>query len=300
MADIPPTTDCRSLEEAESYCRRISEHYENFTVGSLFFPKKMRQDLTNFYAFCRYSDDLGDEGDTLSADGRQKAAAKLDVWTDELELCDGGKPSHPILIALQGTIQKYNLPLEPFRNLIEAFKQDQFKQRYSSYEGLLEYCRHSANPVGRIYLMLFGYREESMFQLSDKICSGLQLTNFWQDVSVDLQKGRIYLPIEDIQKFGCSIHEIERKKYDSRFRKLMKFEVDRTWNLFKEGADLEKALPKKLALEIKLFRKGGEAVLKKIERMNYNVLIKRPALTGINKGSIFLKTIISTGLGVGR
>ena len=288
------------MTEAEEFCREISRHYENFTVGSPLFPRKMRQDLANIYAFCRYSDDLGDEGDTLSAEGGAAAVNRLDEWENELSLCNEGKPRHPVFIALKGTIERYRMPLEPVRELISAFRQDQHKRRYRTFKELLDYCRRSANPVGRIFLMMFGKREERLFNLSDYTCTALQLTNFWQDVNADLGKGRIYIPMEDMEIYGYSIEDLKERKYNEEFRKLMASEIERTWDFFSKGAELEKLVDRDLALEIELFRRGGEAVLRKIEALKYNVFKKRPVLRKLEKGILFSRALISSRLRIER
>ena len=290
----------RTIAEAEKFCRQISRHYENFTVGSLLFPRNMRQDLANVYAFCRYSDDLGDEGNTLSAEGRAAAVNRLSEWENELLLCAEGKPHHPVFTALQGTIKRYRMPLETFRDLISAFRQDQYKERYQTFEELSDYCRRSANPVGRIFLMLFNKWEERLFELSDYTCTALQLTNFWQDVDRDLKKGRIYFPLEDMGHYGYSAEELAGGKCNESFKKLMAFQIDRTRHLFDRGKELEGLVDKNLALEIALFRRGGEAILRKIERQNYDVFKNRPALSKTEKGAIFSRTLISSRMRIGR
>ncbi len=281
-----------SLEESEKFCRDLCSHYENFTVGSLLFPRKMRQDLANFYAFCRYSDDLGDEGDALSESGRQNKIQKLNAWNAELFKCYDGHPEHHIFIALRKTILKYKIPPEPLQDLISAFIQDQTKQRYATFEELLEYCRFSANPVGRVYLMLFGYNDENLNRSADKICTALQLTNFWQDIARDLDKGRIYIPLEDMKKYNYSEDDLKAKKYNENFRILLEFELNRTFEMFNEGSILENYLPSDIAFEVTLFRRGGEAILRKIEKQNYTVLKSRPVLTKFDKLKIFLSSYI--------
>ena len=278
----------------------MSRHYENFTVGSLLFPRRMRQDLANFYAFCRYSDDLGDEGDTLSEAGRTEAKRKLDAWDDELSGCYDSQPNHPVFVALQHTIVRCKLPPKPFRDLISAFRQDQDIGRYETFDDLLDYCSRSANPVGRIFLLLFGLGDDKLFTLADKICTALQLTNFWQDIAVDLAKGRIYLPLMDLKEHGYTEEELIYQKYNENFRRLLKFEVERTRNMFHQGAELEGLVPKGVRLEIRLFRKGGEKILSKIEAMNYNVFKRKPVLNKFDKVMIFLSSLISLRLGVGR
>jgi squalene synthase HpnC len=255
----------------------------------------MRQDLANIYAFCRYSDDLGDEGEVASPEGRRNAWKRLDEWEKDLDRCATGTPEHLILLALQDTIRKNQLPLEPFRDLISAFKQDQVKFRYETFDELLDYCRLSANPVGRIYLMMFGLTDERFFAPADKICTALQLTNFLQDVKRDLDKGRVYLPQEDMRSFDYSEEELFNREFNINMESLMMFEIERTRKLFKEGAELEKMLNKKLAFEIALFRKGGETILNKIERIGYDVFKTRPVLTKWDKVKIFLSEIKDSG-----
>jgi len=259
----------------------------------------MRQDLVNFYAFCRWSDDLGDEGVSPDKEGRKVALSKLEEWEVDLGRCYNGVPRHPVFVAFQKTIRKYQIPADPLMDLISAFKQDQVKTEYETFADLLEYCSRSANPVGRIYLMMFGYNDPSFFELSDKTCTALQLANFWQDVSVDLQKGRIYIPKEDFRKFKYSPEELHRKQFNENFRHLMDFQVSRTRSYFKKGAKLEDYLPLNISFEVKLFRKGGERILEKIERISYNVLDKRPVVSTFDKLWIFLSTFVTMRLKFG-
>jgi squalene synthase HpnC len=259
----------------------------------------MRQDLVNFYAFCRWSDDLGDEGDTLSDAGRTTALQRLEEWESDLGRCYNGAPRHPVFVAFQKTIDKYKIPAEPLMDLISAFKQDQIKTQYGTFSDLLDYCSRSANPVGRVYLMMFGYNDPSFFEFSDKTCTALQLANFWQDVLVDLQKGRIYIPQEDLKKFGYTQEELLRKTYNDNFRNLMEYQVKRTRELFNQGALLEDYLPLNISFEVTLFRKGGERLLEKIERISYNVLARRPVVSTLDKIWIFLSTFVNVRLRLG-
>ena len=283
-----------SLAAAERYCRSYLSHYENFPLKSIFFPRDKFQDLANIYAFCRYSDDLGDEGEIEGETGRIAAARKLDEWEKDLLKCPGGNPDHPILTALQKTLGRYDLPLKPFRDLISAFRQDQSRLRYSVFDELTDYCLRSANPVGRIYLMLFGIRDEERFALSDKICTGLQLANFWQDVSADIKKGRIYIPQEDFERFGYLERQLEEGIFNQNFRELMKFETERTARFFSEGAELENLLSSRLRLEVKMFRLGGEKVLRKIAGLGFNVIDQRPVIGKFDKLIIFVKALTYT------
>ncbi|MBI1870986.1 MAG: squalene synthase HpnC [Chlamydiae bacterium] len=277
-----------SLDEAFQYCEKMARsHYENFTVGSYLIPKKMRPHLYAIYAFCRWSDDLGDE-----ISDSQKSFELLDLWSQELRTCLGGKPQHPVMIALQETMTQHHLPIEPFQDLIKAFKMDQVVHRYKNLEELLYYCRYSANPVGRIFLMLFGYRDEERFALSDATCTALQLANFWQDVAVDLSKGRIYIPLEDMYHFSYSEKECLEKKFNPSFVELMKFEIERTRKLFSQGLPLVTKIKGRLQLDIELFSRGGLEILKGIEKNNYNVFQNRPVLSKHHKIRLGMSTTL--------
>lgn len=261
-------------------CAKIARaHYENFTVGSYLLPRKIRPHVYAVYAFCRWSDDLGDE-----IGNPKKSLELLNQWSDELKGCLAGNPTHPIFIALKETIQTFDLPLQPFQDLIEAFKMDQTVHRYESFEDLLHYCRHSANPVGRIFLMLFGYRDEEKFALSDSTCTALQLANFWQDIAVDLRKGRIYIPLEDMRRFHYSESDLAAKRLNPAFVELMKFEIERTRKLFLKGLELVKKVRGRVQLDIELFSRGGLQILKGIDKNHYAVFSKRPSLSKRMKG----------------
>ena len=187
-----------SLAEAQEYCRRLARsHYENFSVATWFLPQRLRQHFFNIYAYCRISDDLGDEvGDP------QASLQLLDAWEAELDACYRGNPRHPVFVALAETVRKFEIPQKPFADLLKAFRQDQTVTRYETFDDVLGYCRNSANPVGHLVLYLCGYRDSERQGLSDFTCTALQLANFWQDVSVDYSKGRIYLPLEDLRRYG--------------------------------------------------------------------------------------------------
>ena len=183
--------------EAQDYCRRLARsHYENFSVASWFLPERLRQHFFNVYAYCRIADDLGDEvGDPAAS------LQLLDEWQAELDACYAGKPRHPVFVALAGTVRKFDIPRQPFADLLQAFRQDQTITRYETFEDLIAYCRYSANPVGHLVLYLCGYRDPERQALSNHTCTALQLANFWQDVSVDYSKRRIYLPLEDLRRY---------------------------------------------------------------------------------------------------
>ncbi|MBI1884612.1 MAG: squalene synthase HpnC [Chlamydiae bacterium] len=269
-----------TVEEAFQYCEALARsHYENFTVVSYLVPRGKRQDLYSVYAFCRWSDDLGDE-----IGNPQESLRLLNLWLEELNTCLDEKPRHPVFIALRETIRKYDLPLKPFQDLIHAFKMDQEKQHYQDFGELLHYCQHSANPVGRIFLMLFGYRDEERFLLSDATCTALQLTNFWQDIPIDLKKGRIYIPLEDMARFHYCENELATHTFNHSFVRLMKFEIDRSRTLFQKGLGLIPKIRPRVQLDIELFNRGGLSILKAIEQNHYDVFTQRPTLSKFSKG----------------
>ena len=279
-----------TIEESERHTARVARgHYENFPVGSWLLPRAMRQHLYNVYGFCRGADDLGDE-----AGSREAALAGLDRWEEELEACYAGKPTHPVFIALRETVERFQVPREPFADLIEAFRMDQRQSRWESFQDLLFYCRHSANPVGRIFLFLFGYRDERRQELADATCTALQLANFWQDVAVDLGMGRVYLPQEDLRRFGVGVEDLRAGRANERVRTLVRFEVERTRSFFERGLGLLPLLDRRLALDVELFSRGGLRVLERIERQGCDVLRKRPALSKTEKALLFLKVWLRT------
>jgi len=270
---IPPIAP--SLEEAREYCRRLARtHYENFSVATWFLPKRLRQDFLNVYAYCRISDDLGDEvGDpTLSL-------ALLDEWQTELDACYAGNPRHPVLVALAETVRKFKIPKHEFANLLIAFRQDQTVTRFETFDDVLAYCRYSANPVGHLVLYLCGYDDTERQQLSDYTCTGLQLANFWQDVTIDYAKDRIYLPLEDLRRYSVTERDLAQNRNTPAFCEMMKFEVERARQWFDRGLPLVGKVDKELAVDIELFTRGGQEILNAIERQNYAVLGRRPVIS---------------------
>ncbi len=264
-----------SLEEARAYCQRLARsHYENFSVATFFLPKNLRQHFFNVYAYCRISDDLGDEvGDpTVSLQ-------LLDQWQFELDACYEGAPRHPVFVALAETVRKFEIPKHEFSDLLTAFRQDQTVTRFPKFDDLLGYCRNSANPVGHLVLYLCGYRDPERQHLSDYTCTALQLANFWQDVSVDYAKGRIYLPLEDLRRFGVSEDEIRKERNTAPFREMMRFEVERAREWFRQGLPLASKVSRELAIDIELFSRGGMEILNAIERQDYAVLGRRPVIS---------------------
>jgi len=286
-APLPPP-GC-PLAEAERYTSWLAtHHYENFHVVSWMLPRHLRRHFYNVYAYCRWADDLGDE----VADPA-RALELLDWWESELNLCYEGRPSHPVFVALAPTIREFDIPAEPFRDLLAAFRQDQTIHRYPTWENLLGYCRYSANPVGRLVLYLCGYRDTERQRLSDATCTALQLANFWQDVSRDLEKGRIYIPIEALERHGLEAKDIEARIFDERYATVMRDLIARTRELFAEGWPLAATLDSRLRLDIELFSRGGLAVLDAIESMGYNTLAKRPSIGGAKRVLLFGRALAS-------
>ena len=265
--------------EAQEYCQRLARaHYENFSVASWFLPQRLRQHFFNVYAYCRISDDLGDEVCDAAA-----SLQLLDEWESELNSCYQGSPRHPVFVALAETVRLFQIPKHEFSDLLTAFRQDQTTTRYETFSDLLGYCRYSANPVGHLVLYLCGYSDAVRQGLSDYTCTALQLANFWQDVSMDFAKGRIYLPLEDLRRFGVSPDEIRGSGNSPAFREMMKFEVARAREWFAQGMPLAKKVNRELAIDIELFSRGGMEILNAIERQGYAVLSRRPALSRTRK-----------------
>ncbi len=279
-----------SIDEAYDMCARLAKsHYENFTVASLFLPSDRRRHFYAIYAFCRFVDDLGDEfeGDRLAA---------LDYWQEEMESCYGGTPTHPYMMALRSTIRSFDIPKEPFLRLIEANRMDQSVTRHPTFADLERYCRHSANPVGHLVLYVSGYRDEERQRLSDYTCTALQLANFWQDISRDFEKGRIYIPVEDMDTFGYSERELARREVTNGYRRLVKFQVERTRSLFHKGLPLVDMVDDDLKLDIALFSMGGMKILDKIEGQRYDVLSKRPTVGKGGKTLLLLRALLKLKL----
>jgi len=280
------------LEEARIYCRRLAEsHYENFHVATWFLPEALRPHFHSIYAYCRISDDLGDEvGDSAAA------LALLDLWGRELDACYEGRARHPVFVALAETIRACSIPKEPFADLLVAFRQDQTKTRYETIEDVLGYCRYSANPVGRLVLYTCGEVSEENIRLSDATCSALQLANFWQDVRVDFAKGRVYLPQEEMRRFGVSDETIAQGVATPEFRALLRHEVGFARALFLEGLPLIGRVRRDLAIDLDLFSRGGMEILRAIERRDYDVLSARPAIGERTKMALALRAVAAKAL----
>ena len=289
-----------SEADAREYCRRLARsHYENFSVASWFLPERLRQHFFNVYAYCRISDDLGDEV------GDPAASLQLfDQWETELNACYDGDPArcprHPVFVALAETVRKFEIPKHEFMDLLTAFRQDQSIRRYQTFNDLLGYCRYSANPVGHLVLYLCGYRDSERQLLSDYTCTALQLANFWQDVSADFAKGRIYLPLEDLHRFGVSEEVIRDGENTSAFCEMIKFEVERAREWFTQGMPLVAKVDRTLATDIGLFGRGGQEILNAIERQHYAVLGRRPAISKTRKLALVARAALGKLLGKQR
>ena len=276
-----------SLSEAEAYCRALARtHYENFPVVSRLLPRHLHQPFYNVYAYCRWADDLGDE----IHDARH-ATDLLAWWRDELHSCYRGTATHPVFIALRTTIEEFAIPQRPFEDLLSAFEQDQRVKEYETFVELLDYCRRSADPVGRIVLYLCRAHSERNAAWSDSICTGLQLANFWQDVARDSDMGRVYLPRESRRRFGYSDADLANRVTNEAFLELMNFEVAMARQLLTNGLPLVKVLPWPLCVDIDLFARGGLCLLDRIERIGYRVWQRRPVLTKMDFARLFIGSL---------
>ena len=284
---IPPSAP--SLPQAQEYCCQLARsHYENFSVATWFLPQKLRQDFLNVYAYCRISDDLGDEvGDAATS------LALLDEWQAQLDACYHGTPRHPVFVALSETVRKFGIPRHEFSDLLIAFRQDQTVTRFETFDDVLAYCRYSANPVGHLVLYLCGYHDAERQQLSDYTCTALQLANFWQDVSDDYAKGRIYLPLEDVRRYSVTEEDLAQKCNTVAFCDLMKFEVERAREWFRLGLPLVKKVDAELAIDLELFSRGGQEILNAIERQHFAVLGNRPVISKTRKLALVARAAVS-------
>lgn len=299
------------LDEAYRYCAALARsHYENFNVGGWITPKEKLPHVYAIYAWCRMVDDLGDEAvPCKSATSPQQAGrpdkavtehrlARLEWWEEELEAMYSGAPTHPISMAVQQTARVFGIPPEPFRRLIHANIMDQGSGRFETLDEVLEYCTYSANPVGHLYLHLFGYAERRLLTLSDQTCTALQLTNFWQDVSRDYhERGRVYLPQRDMGRFGVTEDDIATGNVTNAFRSLLRHECEIAMNMFRQGVPLVDELDRKARLPVALFTRGGVAVLDAIRRQRYDVLSQRPALSKQRKAWLLASAWLGGKLG---
>jgi squalene synthase HpnC len=270
------------VKSAYEYCARLAKsHYENFTIASWLMPCAMRPSMHAIYAYARMADDFADEEHDLG---------KLDAWERELDLCYASTPRHPVFVALADTVRRYDIPREPFDDLLVAFRSDVNFRGFDTLDEILTtYTRYSANPVGRLVLYLFGYRDAERQQLSDLVCSGLQLANFWQDVAIDLEKNRIYFPREDMRKYGVTPDDLEQRVATPAFLALMRHEVAIARDMLRRGAQLRRLVDRRLSRDLVMFAGGGLAILNAIERVGYDVFLRRPKLTKLD----FLKLGVS-------
>ena len=275
------------LKSAQKYCKKIAKsNYENFIISNWFTPKKTKQHIQNIYAFCRYGDDLGDDA-PFPPSGR---TLLLNEWMNDLKRAFKsenepweGEPRHPILKAVAHTAKLYNIPITPFKRLIEAFKFDQEKTRYTNFQELKNYCIHSADPVGHLFLYVYGHNDEELQKISDNTCTALQLANHWQDVSRDLEQDRIYMPIDEMKRFNYSLEEYQKCVVNDQWRALMRFQVERARELFEKGKLLWDKVDPKLAVDLRMFTMGGLAVLDTIEAQGYDTWTKRPKINKIKQ-----------------
>jgi squalene synthase HpnC len=276
-----------SLSDASAYCRWMAKsQYENFVVGSLLLPRQLRPHFFHIYAFCRWADDLGDESSSPTV-----ALQALAWWRSELQEMFAGRATHPILIALETTVRKFDIRPELFLDLLSAFEQDQIVTRYDSFPQLLDYCRRSANPVGRLVLSLFRQTKPEQLEASDDICTALQLVNFWQDVRRDHDKGRTYLPYEDLQQFHCARFFDSPAAQIEQFRELIRFQINRTAEYFQRGRRLLLNLPACYQAEIELIVRGGEMLLDRIRHVGYDTWTFRPTVSKWTQVSLLLGTL---------
>jgi squalene synthase HpnC len=263
-----------SLADAYSYCTRLARaHYENFTIASWLMPRAMRPHMHAIYAYARIADDFADE---------ERSLTKLDRWQEELQAAYAGAPRHPVMIAVADTVHRFCIPQDPFLDLLAAFRSDVDFHGFETIEDLLGYSRNSANPVGRLVLYLFGHRDAERQRLSDLICSGLQLANFWQDVAIDLAAGRIYLPRRDMETFGVTPDDLREGNLSAGFAPLMSHEILRARAMLLQGSVLATLVDRRLRRDILLFAGGGLAILRAIERAGYDVFRARPRLTRLD------------------
>lgn len=283
-------TQPQHVVDAYRHCWQIAQsHYENFTVGSWLLPRRLRRHLAAIYAFARAADDMADEG----VGPASERLTLLDAWERKLDLCFQGSPEDPIFVALGQSVEECNLPIEPFRKLLHAFRSDVMFSGFDTSDALLAYCRCSANPVGHLVLSLFGHHDSERRHLSDKICTGLQIANFWQDISVDARKGRLYVPRDAIARFGCSPANFMEGTMTDEVRALLANQVDWTRAMLEDGLGLATLVDSRLAREVRLFAWGGMAILGRIESEDYDVLTRRPTVPRRQQMGLVLRALLT-------
>ena len=280
-----------TVESSYEYCERLARsHYENFPVGSLLVPARLRKHFYSIYAFARTADDFADEGYAEDHTEQERLDLLAD-WRDMLRQSVSSEPSHPVFVALRQTRDQFDLPLSLFEDLLSAFTQDVTIRRYGGFGQLLDYCRRSANPIGRLILLLFGYRDETFYSWSDDICTALQLANHWQDVTVDLDKDRVYIPEEDMSRFGITLEDLKLNSTGAGGRELIAFEVERARELFKRGKPLCTRVKGRLGLELRTIWLGGWRILERIEENGYDVFTQRPVVSTADKIHILVSAL---------
>jgi phytoene synthase len=290
---LKSTRSASEVSRAFHHCEEITRrHYENFPVASFLVPREKRQFIASIYAFARAADDFADEGDAPPTERLRM----IDEWERKLEMCYNGEADDPVFIALGETVARHAIPRQLLKDLLTAFRMDVTLQRFPTFSDLLFYCKHSANPVGRLVLHIFGDTHERHHALSDKICTALQLANFWQDLSVDWPRGRLYLPLEDLERFGYTVADLHARRTDSRFAALLALELGRANALFTAGKPLLVEAKRDLRLELRLTWLGGMSILKKVERLGGQILHRRPVLSRIDVLGIFLRGVVHRGL----
>lgn len=289
-----PVSRSYTVPEAFAYCEGMARaHYENFPVGSLLVPKARRKHVYSIYAFARTADDFADEGYDSGEWTEARRLAALTDWEHKLDESFAGRAEHPVFVALAATAAELKLPVQLFKDLLSAFKQDVIKRRYADFAEVLDYCTRSANPVGRLILLLFDYRDERLHQLSDHICTALQLANFWQDVAVDIKKDRIYLPQEEMTRFGVTEEDLRNRRFSAAYADLLRFQVERTREIFALGQTLPAQVRGRLAVELRLTWLGGMRILERIEAQGYDTLNARPKITTSDKLVLFLRALVT-------
>jgi squalene synthase HpnC len=280
-----------NIENAYEFCKKIAlGHYENFPVGSVLFPKKSRKYIYAIYAFARTADDIADS-DEFSSDEKLLKLVAMEKNLDKISRNEN--PGDEIFTALKDTIETVKIPMQEFKNLLTAFKQDSVKQKYDNYEELIQYSAYSANPIGRLVLYVSGINDEKLFQMSDFVCTALQLANFWQDVARDLNMGRIYIPANEMKKFNYNYEQLNERKENLDFINLIKSLCDRTKELFTKGKELDRHISGRLKYEFRTMYRGGITILDKIEKINYKVLTERVVIKKSDKLKLLLKIFSS-------
>lgn len=286
----------RLINSSFKYCRKIvKNHYENYPVASLLIPRRKRNYVYSIYAFARTADDFADEPGIEG--GAAKRLVLIDEWNQKLRDCYNGKAYDPIFIALGKTVNDCKIPVEEMEKLLNAFRQDVIKNRYESFQEVLDYCKNSANPIGRIILIISGFNDKLLFELSDKICTGLQLINFLQDIEIDLRKNRVYIPREDMERFNYSYEELFNRNYNKNFINLMEFQLNRTEKIFNEGKKLleilkNQKISRRILWELKLTWLAGNTIINKLREVKYDSFRKRPVIDFKNKLNIFIKSFV--------